>query len=182
MYQALALAWLVNRVIEMGCSQLGCLHVSLQLAEMEWPDLCLLNVICAPCSAPSPSPQPPLLQCILLSPPCPPASSAPVHSPQPLTHTRPQVCTKIVETERGVATTYPGNYTQYTAAKVEEGGCRMQGWYMDCGGGRGSTSMKLSRGHRGGGSRGGETKKGRGQAGKAGSQGGEQVQGSDTAE
>lgn len=24
-----------------------------------------------------------------------------------------QVCTKIVETERGVATTYQGNYTQY---------------------------------------------------------------------
>jgi ATPase subunit of ABC transporter with duplicated ATPase domains len=30
-----------------------------------------------------------------------------------------QLCTKIVETEGGVATTYPGNYTQYTAAKAE---------------------------------------------------------------
>ena len=29
-----------------------------------------------------------------------------------------QLCTKVVETERGVATTYGGNYTQYVAAKV----------------------------------------------------------------
>ncbi len=29
-----------------------------------------------------------------------------------------QLCTKIVETERGVATTYPGNYTQYVNSKV----------------------------------------------------------------
>jgi len=28
-----------------------------------------------------------------------------------------QLCTKIVETERGVTTTYPGNYTQYVASK-----------------------------------------------------------------
>jgi len=28
-----------------------------------------------------------------------------------------QLCTKIVETERGVTTTFPGNYTQYVAAK-----------------------------------------------------------------
>ena len=30
-----------------------------------------------------------------------------------------QLCTKIVETERGVATTYKGNYTQYVAQKEE---------------------------------------------------------------
>lgn len=30
-----------------------------------------------------------------------------------------QLCTKIVETERGVALTYKGNYTQYLAAKEE---------------------------------------------------------------
>lgn len=30
-----------------------------------------------------------------------------------------QLCTKIVETEGGVSTTYPGNYTKYTAAKAE---------------------------------------------------------------
>ena len=30
-----------------------------------------------------------------------------------------QLCTKIVETEHGVATTYKGNYTQYVAAKAE---------------------------------------------------------------
>jgi ATPase subunit of ABC transporter with duplicated ATPase domains len=29
------------------------------------------------------------------------------------------LCTKIVETERGVATTYKGNYTAYVAAKSE---------------------------------------------------------------
>lgn len=29
-----------------------------------------------------------------------------------------QLCTKIIETERGVTTTFPGNYTQYVAAKV----------------------------------------------------------------
>jgi ATPase subunit of ABC transporter with duplicated ATPase domains len=29
------------------------------------------------------------------------------------------LCTKIVETERGVATTYKGNYTAYVAAKAE---------------------------------------------------------------
>ena len=29
-----------------------------------------------------------------------------------------QLCTKIVETERGVATTYSGNYTQYTNTKA----------------------------------------------------------------
>lgn len=31
-----------------------------------------------------------------------------------------QVCTKIVETERGVAATYPGNYTQYVNTKVRQ--------------------------------------------------------------
>ena len=31
-----------------------------------------------------------------------------------------QLCTKTIETERGVATTYPGNYTQYVNAKVRE--------------------------------------------------------------
>jgi ATPase subunit of ABC transporter with duplicated ATPase domains len=30
-----------------------------------------------------------------------------------------QLCTKIVETERGVATTYPGNYTAYVSQKAE---------------------------------------------------------------
>lgn len=30
-----------------------------------------------------------------------------------------QVCSKIVETERGVATTYKGNYTQYVQQKEE---------------------------------------------------------------
>ena len=29
-----------------------------------------------------------------------------------------QLCTKTIETERGVTTTYPGNYTQYVNAKV----------------------------------------------------------------
>lgn len=29
-----------------------------------------------------------------------------------------QLCTKIVETERGVSTTYPGNYTEYMRLKV----------------------------------------------------------------
>jgi ATPase subunit of ABC transporter with duplicated ATPase domains len=29
-----------------------------------------------------------------------------------------QLCTKVVETERGVATTYKGNYTEYVRAKV----------------------------------------------------------------
>merc|ERR1719161_2447911 len=29
------------------------------------------------------------------------------------------ICTKIVETERGTATTYPGNYTDYVARKAE---------------------------------------------------------------
>jgi hypothetical protein len=32
-----------------------------------------------------------------------------------------QLCTKVVETERGVATTYGGNYTQYCATKVGGG-------------------------------------------------------------
>ncbi len=32
-----------------------------------------------------------------------------------------QLCTKVVETERGVATTYAGNYSQYVNTKV--GGC-----------------------------------------------------------
>lgn len=31
-----------------------------------------------------------------------------------------QLCTKIVETEHGKATTYKGNYTQYVAAKAEK--------------------------------------------------------------
>jgi ATPase subunit of ABC transporter with duplicated ATPase domains len=31
-----------------------------------------------------------------------------------------QLCTKIVETEHGLATTYKGNYTQYVAAKAEK--------------------------------------------------------------
>ena len=35
-----------------------------------------------------------------------------------------QLCTKVVETERGVTTTYPGNYTQYSMAKV--GGASFQ--------------------------------------------------------
>jgi ATPase subunit of ABC transporter with duplicated ATPase domains len=30
-----------------------------------------------------------------------------------------QVCTKIVETERGLATTYKGNYTQFVREKAE---------------------------------------------------------------
>ncbi|KAJ9523392.1 hypothetical protein QJQ45_005295 [Haematococcus lacustris] len=39
-----------------------------------------------------------------------------------------QVCTKIVETERGVATTYPGNYSQYTAAKSEKEALQWVAW------------------------------------------------------
>lgn len=31
-----------------------------------------------------------------------------------------QLCTKIVETEHGKATSYKGNYTQYVAAKAEK--------------------------------------------------------------
>jgi ATPase subunit of ABC transporter with duplicated ATPase domains len=31
-----------------------------------------------------------------------------------------QLCTKIVETEGGVATTYNGNYTEYVASKAEK--------------------------------------------------------------
>ena len=31
-----------------------------------------------------------------------------------------QLCTKIVETEFGKATTYKGNYTQYVSAKAEK--------------------------------------------------------------
>ncbi len=31
-----------------------------------------------------------------------------------------QLCTKIVETEHGKATTYKGNYTQYVATKAEK--------------------------------------------------------------
>ncbi len=30
-----------------------------------------------------------------------------------------QLCTKIVETEHGLATSYKGNYTQYCATKAE---------------------------------------------------------------
>jgi ATP-binding cassette, subfamily F, member 3 len=38
-----------------------------------------------------------------------------------------QLCTKIVETERGVASTYPGNYTEYVRLKVG-GACLFWGW------------------------------------------------------
>lgn len=31
-----------------------------------------------------------------------------------------QLCNKIVETEHGVAKTYPGNYTQFVAAKEDQ--------------------------------------------------------------
>eukprot|EP00197_Chlamydomonas_leiostraca_P006476 CAMPEP_0202869404 /NCGR_PEP_ID=MMETSP1391-20130828/12431_1 /ASSEMBLY_ACC=CAM_ASM_000867 /TAXON_ID=1034604 /ORGANISM="Chlamydomonas leiostraca, Strain SAG 11-49" /LENGTH=706 /DNA_ID=CAMNT_0049549717 /DNA_START=43 /DNA_END=2163 /DNA_ORIENTATION=- len=39
-----------------------------------------------------------------------------------------QVCTKIVETERGVATTYPGNYTQYVNTKSERTALQWAAW------------------------------------------------------
>ncbi|GLI58502.1 hypothetical protein VaNZ11_000233, partial [Volvox africanus] len=39
-----------------------------------------------------------------------------------------QLCTKIVETERGVSTTYPGNYTQYVASKNEKTALQWSAW------------------------------------------------------
>ncbi|GFR43044.1 hypothetical protein Agub_g4050 [Astrephomene gubernaculifera] len=39
-----------------------------------------------------------------------------------------QLATKIVETERGVATTYPGNYTQYVASKSEKTALQWAAW------------------------------------------------------
>ena len=39
-----------------------------------------------------------------------------------------QLCTKTVETERGVATTYPGNYTQYINAKSERVALQWSAW------------------------------------------------------
>ncbi|KXZ43852.1 hypothetical protein GPECTOR_79g131 [Gonium pectorale] len=39
-----------------------------------------------------------------------------------------QLCTKIVETERGVSTTYSGNYTQYVASKSEKTALQWAAW------------------------------------------------------
>ncbi|KAG2485398.1 hypothetical protein HYH03_015884 [Edaphochlamys debaryana] len=39
-----------------------------------------------------------------------------------------QLCTKIVETERGVSTTYPGNYTQYVNSKSEKTALQWAAW------------------------------------------------------
>lgn len=39
-----------------------------------------------------------------------------------------QLCTKIVETERGVAETYKGNYTKYLAAKQERVAQQWSAW------------------------------------------------------
>uniref|UniRef100_A0A7R9YWU0 ABC transporter domain-containing protein n=1 Tax=Chlamydomonas euryale TaxID=1486919 RepID=A0A7R9YWU0_9CHLO len=39
-----------------------------------------------------------------------------------------QLCTKVVETERGVTTTYKGNYTQYVAAKSEATALQWAAW------------------------------------------------------
>ena len=39
-----------------------------------------------------------------------------------------QLCTKTVETERGVATSYPGNYTQYINAKSEKVALQWASW------------------------------------------------------
>lgn len=39
-----------------------------------------------------------------------------------------QLCTKTVETERGVATTYPGNYTQFINAKSEKVALQWAAW------------------------------------------------------
>lgn len=51
--------------------------------------------------------------------PCPFNTAAAMHSSLSAAVLHgPQVCTKIVETERGVSTTYKGNYTQFVNAKV----------------------------------------------------------------
>ena len=39
-----------------------------------------------------------------------------------------QLCTKIVETEHGKATTYKGNYTQFVAAKTEKTAAQWAAW------------------------------------------------------
>jgi len=39
-----------------------------------------------------------------------------------------QLCTKIVETEHGLATTYRGNYTQFVAAKAEKAAAQWAAW------------------------------------------------------
>lgn len=39
-----------------------------------------------------------------------------------------QLCTKIVETEHGLATTYKGNYTQFVAAKAEKTAAQWAAW------------------------------------------------------
>ncbi|KAG1676928.1 hypothetical protein FOA52_014804 [Chlamydomonas sp. UWO 241] len=39
-----------------------------------------------------------------------------------------QLCTKVVETERGVTTTFKGNYTQYMAAKSEAAALQFAAW------------------------------------------------------
>ncbi|EFJ51883.1 hypothetical protein VOLCADRAFT_56598 [Volvox carteri f. nagariensis] len=39
-----------------------------------------------------------------------------------------QLCTKIVETERGVSTIYSGNYTQYVASKSEKAALQWAAW------------------------------------------------------
>ena len=39
-----------------------------------------------------------------------------------------QLCTKIVETEHGVAASYPGNYTQFVAAKESRLASKWSAW------------------------------------------------------
>ena len=39
-----------------------------------------------------------------------------------------QLCTKIVETEHGVAASYPGNYTQFVAAKESRLASQWSAW------------------------------------------------------
>ena len=39
-----------------------------------------------------------------------------------------QLCTKIVETEHGVAASYPGNYTQFVAAKQSRLAAQWSAW------------------------------------------------------
>ena len=39
-----------------------------------------------------------------------------------------QLCTKIVETEHGKATTYKGNYTHFVAAKAEKTAAQWAAW------------------------------------------------------